>query len=174
MSLKTKTDKLRKKNAKKSSYKMNKRDVLENAEALYNGLNIIVDAFERLVFEYGGRPEIDVDYGSDTYDLTDRELQMFKKLFNYDNPDELRGSLMDADKKECVELLNDLKIKQAVLKDQIKSKIDVERTRLENLVNNVEDILDNIIKWHNIFGLEIPDLESEESAAQKRNQQDKG
>ena len=150
---------------------MNKRDVLENAEALYNGLNIIVDAFERLVFEYGGRPEIDVDYGSDTYDLTDRELQMFKKLFNYDNPDELRGALMDADKKECVELLNDLKIKQAVLKDQIKSKIGVERTRLENLVNNVEDILDNVIKRHNIFGLEIPDLESEESAAQKRNQQ---
>ena len=64
---------------------------------MYNGLNIIVDAFERLVFDYRGRPEIDVDYGSDTYDLTDRELQMFKKLFKYDNSDELRDALMDAD-----------------------------------------------------------------------------
>ena len=55
-----------------------------------------MDAFERLVFDYRGRPEIDVDYGSDTYDLTDRELQMLKKLFKYDNSDELRDALMDA------------------------------------------------------------------------------
>ena len=64
---------------------------------MYNGLNLIVDAFERLVFDYRGRPEIDVDYGLDTYDLTDRELQMLKKLFKYDNSDELRDALMDAD-----------------------------------------------------------------------------
>ena len=95
------------------------------------------------MFKYGGLPEIDVDYDSDTYDLADRGLQMFKKL---DNPDELRDALMDANKKEYVELLNDLKIKQTVLKDQIKSKIGIEHTRSENLVNTVEDTLDSVIK----------------------------
>ena len=29
---------------------------------LYNGLNITVDAFEKRVFEHGGRPRTDVDY----------------------------------------------------------------------------------------------------------------
>ena len=109
--------KKKKKKANKPSYKTNKKDVLENAEALYNRLNIIVDAFERQVFEYRGRPEIDVDYISGTYDLTDRELQMFKKLFKYDNTDKLRDVLIDADKEEYAELLNDLKIIQTVLKD---------------------------------------------------------
>ena len=123
---KNETYRLKKKTAKKPSYKTNKKDVLENTEALYNGLNIIVDAFERWVCEYGGRPETDVDYGSGTYDLTDRELQTFKKLFKYDNPDELRDAFMDADKKEYVEFLND----QTILKDQIKSKIGVERTKI--------------------------------------------
>ena len=55
---------------------------------LYNGLNIIVDAFEKRVFEYGGRPRTDVDYEtfSDTYDLSDKELQMFKKFVKYNSP----------------------------------------------------------------------------------------
>ena len=82
---------------------------------------------------------------------------------------------MDADKEEYVDILNDLKIKQTVLKDQVKSKIGVEHTKLENLVNTVEDILENVIRWHkNILGLEIPDLESEESAAQGKEQKAKG
>ena len=29
---------------------------LENSDALYDGAKIIIDAFERGVFEYGGRP----------------------------------------------------------------------------------------------------------------------
>ena len=137
---------------------------------MYNGLNIIVDAFERRVFEYGGRPKTDVDYGSGTYELTDRELQTFKKPFKYDNPDELRDAFMDADKKEYVEFLNN----QTILKDQIKSKIGVERTRLKNLVNTVEDILDSAIKWcDNILGLGISDLESEAFAAQGKEQKAK-
>ena len=37
---------LKGKKAKIHSYKTNKKDPLENAEALYNGLNIIVDAFD--------------------------------------------------------------------------------------------------------------------------------
>ena len=53
---------------------------------MYNGLNIIVDAFEKQIFEYEDRPKIDVDYDLDTYDLTDKELQLFKKLFKYNNP----------------------------------------------------------------------------------------
>ena len=90
------------KNEKKPSDKTNKKDVLENAETLYNGLNIIVDAFERRVFEYGGCPETDADYGSGTYELTDRELQTIKKLFKYDNPDELRDVFMDAVKRNML------------------------------------------------------------------------
>ena len=33
------------------SYKLNKKHTLENAEALYKGLNIIMDAFENPIFE---------------------------------------------------------------------------------------------------------------------------
>ena len=60
---------------------------------------------------------------------------MFKTLFKYDNPNELRDALIDADEKKYYELKNDHKIKQNVLNEQIKTKIGVERTRLENLVN---------------------------------------
>ena len=48
---------------------------------LYNGLNIIMDAFEKQVFEYGGYSRIDVGYG-----LTNKELQMFKKILNMITP----------------------------------------------------------------------------------------
>ena len=90
-------DRLKRKKAKKQSYKTNKKDVLENAKALYNGLNIIVDAFERDVFRSINRPLIDVDYDSNNYQesdllatsdsniyksygLTDREMQIFKNF----------------------------------------------------------------------------------------------
>ena len=42
-------------------YRSNKKDVLKNAEALYNGLNIIADAFESRIFESEYRSEIDVN-----------------------------------------------------------------------------------------------------------------
>ena len=58
----------RKRKQKKEPYKKNKEDVLKNPNALYNGLNIIVDAFEKRIFEYEGRPKIDVAYDLDTYD----------------------------------------------------------------------------------------------------------
>ena len=83
---------------------------------MYNGLNIIVDAFEKQIFEYEDRPKIDVDYDLDTYDLTDKELQLFKKNFKYDNPSKLRDALIDVDEKEYYELKNDIKITQNVLK----------------------------------------------------------
>ena len=63
------------------------------------GLNIIVDRFENRIFESKYRPEIDVDdqesgllTASDykSYYLTDEELQMFRKKFNYKTPKELR------------------------------------------------------------------------------------
>ena len=101
---------LKRKKAKKQSDKTNKNYILENAEALYNGLNIIVDAFENRIFESKYRPEIDVDndliddpesnlnaasdYGY--YGLTDKKLQMFKKLFGYQKPEWLRQTLIEA------------------------------------------------------------------------------
>ena len=39
-------DSLKRKKEKKHTYKINKNDGLENAEALYNGLNIIANAFK--------------------------------------------------------------------------------------------------------------------------------
>ena len=44
---------------------------------------------------------------------------MFKKNFKYYNPNELWNVLMDGDRREYDELLNDLKIKQSVLSEQI-------------------------------------------------------
>ena len=78
------------------------------------------------------------------YGLTDNNLQMFKKLFNYANPSELWNDLMYTDEEKYVELLNDLKIKQKVLNKQIDIKTGTESERLVNLVNTVEDILDNV------------------------------
>ena len=56
------------------------------------------------------------------------------------------------------EFLSELNI-STVLKDQIRTKIDVSRTRLENLANVVKGILDRVKLYDN-----IPELESEESA----------
>ena len=103
---KNETDRLKK---KKSPTK--NKDVLKNANALYNGLNIIVDAFEKQIFEYDGHSRIDVDYDSDAYGLTDKELEMFKNFFKYYKPNELRNALINADEKKY-ELKNDIKIKQ--------------------------------------------------------------
>ena len=44
--LKNDINSLKRKKVKNQLYKTNKKDALENAEALYNGLNAIVDAFE--------------------------------------------------------------------------------------------------------------------------------
>ena len=77
-----------------------------------------MDAFEKQIFEYRGCPKIDVDYDLDAYNLTDKELQMFKKIFKYDNPNELRIALIDVDEKKY-EFKNDLKITQNVLNEQI-------------------------------------------------------
>ena len=124
---KDKINRLKKKKAKKQPYKINKKEVLDNSEALYDGLEIIIDAFERRVFEYEGRPVIDLDYDSGAYGLTTKELQMFKKNFKYDNLNKLWKALMDADKEKHDELLNNLKIKQTVLNEQIDIKTGVER-----------------------------------------------
>ena len=56
------------------------------------------------------------------------------------------------------EFLSELNI-STVLKDQIRTKIDVSRTRLENLANVAKGILDRVKLYDN-----IPELESEESA----------
>ena len=73
---------------------------------------------------------------------------MFKKLFKYDDPNKLRDALMDADGKEYDKFLNDLKIKVNILNKQIETKIGAKRTRLENLVNAVKNVLDYVTRWH--------------------------
>ena len=98
----------------------------------------------------------------ESHNLTDKELQMFRRFFGYGNPEELKYALIGANsKKECNEILNDHNIKQTVLRDQIKTKIGVSRTRLENLVKVAEDILDRTKLYNN-----MPELENEESAKQ--------
>ena len=183
---KNEIDRLKRKKAKKQSYKTNKKDVLENAKTWYNGLNIIVDAFDRDLFRSINHPFIDADYDSnndqepdllaasgsniyESYGLTDKELQMFKKLFGCKNPEELRQALIEATDEKYNDVLKELNIKLTVLRDQTKIKTGVSRTRLENLVNVVEDILDGV-RW----GDNIPDLESEKSAAQRRNESSSG
>ena len=45
---KDRIDELGRKKAVKATYKQHKGDVLKNAKALYTGMNIILDAFEKL------------------------------------------------------------------------------------------------------------------------------
>ena len=177
--LKKEINRLEEKKTKKQPYKKNKEDVVKNAESLYKGLEIIVNAFEKLIFEYGGLPEIDVDYesDSDTYYLTNKEFQMFKNFFRYDDPNKLRDTFMDADEKECDKFLNDLKVKQNVLNKQIKTEIRVKRTSLENLVHAVKNVLDYVTRRRgdDLISVEMPDLESEKSTTkQRRNQKEQG
>ena len=90
----------------------------------------------------------------ESYDLTDRELEMFKRLFKYNNPKELEQDLMRADTEEnYFKLLNDINIKQTVLKDQIRTTTGVSRTRIENLVNAVKYVLDKVRLYGNNFNL---------------------
>ena len=89
---------------------------------------------------------------------------MFKKVFEYNNLEELEQDLMRADTKENYDRLwNDVNIKQTVLRDQIKTMIGVSRTRIENLVNAVEDVLDNVRLYGNNF-----DPRSTKSSNQER------
>ena len=55
--------------------------------------------------------------------------------------------------------------------EQINIKTGTERKKLVNLVHTVEDILGNVREKTDMHGSEIPDLESEEFAAQRKNQQ---
>ena len=107
------------------------------------------------------------DYES--HGLADKELQMFRKLFSCKNPEELTQALIEGTDEKHNDLLNNLKTEQTVLEDQIKTKIGVQRTRLENLRIVVRDILDGV-RWSD----NIPDLESEESASQRRNELSSG
>ena len=89
---------------------------------------------------------------------------MFKKVFEYNNLEELEQDLMRADTKENYDRLwNDVNIKQTVSRDQIKTMISVSRTRIENLVNAVEDVLDNVRLYGNNF-----DPRSTKSSNQER------
>ena len=57
----------------------------------------------------------------ESHDWTDKELKMIKTLFSYKNPKELDQDLMRTDAEEKHnEFLNDLDIKQTVLRDPIR------------------------------------------------------
>ena len=45
-----------------------------------------MDAFESGVFEYRGRSQLDVDYDSGAYGLTDKNCKCLKKLLNMITP----------------------------------------------------------------------------------------
>ena len=70
------------KKTKKDPYKKNKEVVLKNANALYKELNIIVDAFEKQIFEYEESSRIDVDYDSDAYKFINWPTKNSKCLKN--------------------------------------------------------------------------------------------
>ena len=102
--------------------------------------------------------------------MTNKELQLFRIFFSYKNPEELVEALIRVDNEEKYnELLNYLNIKQTILRDQIKTETSVSRTRLENLVNVVKNILDKRELYDN-----MPELESKISAEQRRNQRGQG
>ena len=101
--------------------------------------------------------------------MTDEKLQMFRNVYNNKNPKELRHALIETPDEKYNELLKDLNFTLTVLKYQINTKTGISRTRLEHLVNVLEDIL-NSIRWRG----DIPDLESEEPAAQRRNKPGRG
>ena len=104
-----------------------------------------------------------------------KNCECLKNVFKYDNPNELRDALIDADEKKYYELKNDIKITQNVLKEQTETKAGVKRTRLKNLVNAVENVLNDVTGRDNgLNDIEMPDLESEEYAEQRRNQGGQG
>ena len=55
---------------------------------------------------------------------------------------------------------------------QINTKTGIESKRLESLLDAVEDILDSVRSNKVMHGSKIPDFESEESTAQRRNRSD--
>ena len=158
-----------------------KIELLGNTKKFYKGREIIIEVFKNWILllikedfhNDSQRPDSPAtsDSGIDeSHDLTDKELQMFKKLFSYKNPEELEEALIGADtEKKNNELLNDLNIKQNVLCDQIKTNIGVSRTGLENLAYIVKNILDNVGLYNN-----MPDLASEGSTAQGKKQEAAG
>ena len=54
---------------------------------------------------------------------------MFQKRFSYGNPNKLWNTLMDADEEKYAKLLNNLKINQKNLNEQIHIKTFIERER---------------------------------------------
>ena len=64
-------DRLVRKKARKPSYKKHKDDVLKNTKSLYNGINIILDAFEKQVFMAIHHPDIETHSKSSKTDDED-------------------------------------------------------------------------------------------------------
>ena len=76
---------------------------------------------------------------------------------------------MDANEEKYAKLLYDLQIKQKVLNEQQINIISgIQRKRLVNLVNTVEDILDSVEGYKSKHHSKISDLKSEESATERK------
>ena len=81
----------------------------------------------------------------------------------------LWNTLMDANEEKYAKLLYDLQIKQKVLNEQQINIISgIQRKRLVNLVNTVEDILDSVEGYKSKHHSKISDLKSEESATERK------
>ena len=83
-------------------------------------------------------------------------------------PNKLWNTLMDANEEKYTKLLYDLQIKQKVLNEQINIISGIQRKRLVNLVNTVEDILDSVEGYKSKHHSKISDLKSEESATERK------
>ena len=83
-------------------------------------------------------------------------------------PNKLWNTLIDANEEKYAKLLYDLQIKQKVLNEQINIISGIQRKRLVNLVNTVEDILDSVEGYKSKHHSKISDLKSEESATERK------
>ena len=71
---------------------------------------------------------------------------MFKQIFSYKNPEELKLTLIETIDAKYNHIFKDLNITLTVVSVifQINTKIGVSRTRLENIVNTVKAIFDSV------------------------------
>ena len=102
---------------------MAKNELLDNEKNFYKGREKIIEGFINGLFllikedfdSNGQRPDLPATSNSsidESHDLTDKELQMFKRIFSYKNPEELEHALVRAYTEEKHnQFLNDLNIK---------------------------------------------------------------
>ena len=99
-------DALDKHEPRKLDYDTARKNLLINAKIIYDGREIIINAFKNKIFpfspedfpEYIGRDE----YESDDEFYTPRELEAIPKLSNFENEEETLRDLPDLESEESV------------------------------------------------------------------------